>query len=254
MFDPQSTRKNSNRYYTKKGQINQATITNVPLVINPRHVDAYLEYMLANGIVSNKDDTPRPSPVPTPDLNPQDYLGVHYIRNNTSQPLYFYFDEIGKITFLNPGQNITISPAVPPEILSELTIFFFEGEDIYLNNFSDEIINDYFLVRNNNSESPDTRIDPDKQLGVGMKHYYKNVNQGFISKIYSNSSNVVKYIGFRGLSDEINYNVNYDNPATVLYAIPQSATDRDVVFSLEQYFDTNRHRGTIAVFCALPSQ
>lgn len=253
MFDPHCTRKNNSRYYTKKGQINQATITDTPIVINPKHVNMYLEYMLANGIVSNNNDTPRPSPTPTPDPRPEDYVGLHYIRNYTSQPLYFYCNEVNQISFLNPGQNFTIEPPVPSELLPQFNFFFNEGMDLYLNNFTNYEITNYFIVRNNSSDSIDTRTSSNN-LSVGGKHYYSVVRQHFRNDIYHYPSNKVEYLGFVGNSDIIPYNVNYEHEAIAIYPRHQDTNIRDLCFSLEMYQNTDKHKSTIAVFIALPTQ
>lgn len=50
MFDPQYTRRSNRRYYTRKGQVNQAKAIDTPVVIEPRLIPIYLNYIKQNNL------------------------------------------------------------------------------------------------------------------------------------------------------------------------------------------------------------
>lgn len=52
MFDPHRTRRSDRRYYTRKGQVLQASRVNVQPVIEQRLVPAYQNYLIGNGLVN----------------------------------------------------------------------------------------------------------------------------------------------------------------------------------------------------------
>lgn len=60
MFDPHRTRRNESRYYTRKGQVLQASRVNVQPVIEHRLVPIYRNFLINNGLVY---DTPQPGPI-----------------------------------------------------------------------------------------------------------------------------------------------------------------------------------------------
>lgn len=60
MFDPHRTRRSDKRYYTRKGQVLQASRVNTQPIIEQRLVPVYQNYLISNGLLP-----PRPPPGPT---------------------------------------------------------------------------------------------------------------------------------------------------------------------------------------------
>lgn len=52
MFDPHRTRRSDRRYYTRKGQVLQASLVNSQPVIQQNLVPAYQNYLIKNGMVN----------------------------------------------------------------------------------------------------------------------------------------------------------------------------------------------------------
>ncbi len=62
MFDPHRTRRSDRRYYTRKGQVLQASRVNTQPIIEQRLVPVYKRYLIANGLAY---DSPPPQPPST---------------------------------------------------------------------------------------------------------------------------------------------------------------------------------------------
>ncbi|QYM90063.1 Cap [Circoviridae sp.] len=72
MFDPHRTRRNDSRYYSRKGQVLQASRVNVNPVIDQRLVPIYQNYLVKNNLVPTV-------PKPTEPINIQGfYIGQYY--------------------------------------------------------------------------------------------------------------------------------------------------------------------------------
>nr|QYM90075.1 Cap [Po-Circo-like virus] len=79
MFDPHRTRRSDRRYYTRKGQVIQASRVDVQPIIDQRLVPVYKKFLIANGLAY---DSPQPSP-PSPVIQ-LDGIGISV--NNVSFP------------------------------------------------------------------------------------------------------------------------------------------------------------------------
>ncbi len=55
MFDPHGTRRSDRRYYTRKGQILQASRVNIQPIIEQRLVPVYKQYIVNNNLLETKD-------------------------------------------------------------------------------------------------------------------------------------------------------------------------------------------------------
>ncbi len=63
MFDPHRTRRNDRRYYTRKGQVLQASRVNTQPIIDQRLVPSYQNYLINNGLVNRNIVNP-PETIP----------------------------------------------------------------------------------------------------------------------------------------------------------------------------------------------
>lgn len=63
MFDPHRTRRSDRRYYTRKGQVLQASRVNVQPIIDQRLVPTYQNYLIQNGLVNRNIVNP-PETIP----------------------------------------------------------------------------------------------------------------------------------------------------------------------------------------------
>ena len=77
MFDPHRTRRSNRRYYTRKGQVLQASPVDVNPVIDQRLVPIYKNYLLKNNLVNS---IPSPPPIKA--------LGI-VIESEISNEYYF---------------------------------------------------------------------------------------------------------------------------------------------------------------------
>nr|QZA75057.1 putative ORF3 [Po-Circo-like virus 21] len=86
MFDPHRTRRNDRRYYTRKGQVLQASRVNTQPIIDQRLVPVYKNFLLANGLAY---DQPQPVPATPIDIsgiavNDIQYTWADFIKYETS--------------------------------------------------------------------------------------------------------------------------------------------------------------------------
>lgn len=88
MFDPHRTRRSDRRYYTRKGQVLQASCVNTQPIIDQRLVPVYKNYLIQNGLAH--DSPPQPPPVPiTPieisgiSVNSQQYIWNSFTKYTT---------------------------------------------------------------------------------------------------------------------------------------------------------------------------
>lgn len=63
MFDPHRTRRSDSRYFTRKGQVLQASRVNTNPVIDQKLVPIYKNYILKNGLIP-KPEAPPVQPIP----------------------------------------------------------------------------------------------------------------------------------------------------------------------------------------------
>lgn len=63
MFDPHRTRRSDRRYYTRKGQVLQASRVNTQPIIDQRLVQVYKRYLIANALAYDSPPAPPPAPV-----------------------------------------------------------------------------------------------------------------------------------------------------------------------------------------------
>lgn len=84
MFDPHRTRRSDRRYYTRKGQVLQASRVNVNPTIDQRLVPIYKNYILKNNLVNPPPPSP---PYPQTAIKP---IGV-CIEGNGQQKTYYPF-------------------------------------------------------------------------------------------------------------------------------------------------------------------
>lgn len=124
MFDPHRTRRSDNRYYTRKGQVIQASRVNTKPIIDQRLVPVYKQYLINNGLiiqqkytiskviykegatgqvtVNTKAFTLTTEPVV---LNRAGHTCI--IRRDPSDPSYWVF---GFVLLTAEGQTYTIQP------------------------------------------------------------------------------------------------------------------------------------------------
>lgn len=61
MFDPHRTRRSDKRYYTRKGQVIQASRVNTKPIIDQRLVPVYKNFLIMNNLIPNTPPPPPPS-------------------------------------------------------------------------------------------------------------------------------------------------------------------------------------------------
>lgn len=88
MFDPHRTRRSDYRYYTRKGQVLQASRVNVNPTIDQRLVPIYKNYLLKNNLITVPPPTP-PPPQPQTLIKP---IGVVIEGNGQSKQYYPFTD------------------------------------------------------------------------------------------------------------------------------------------------------------------
>ena len=93
MFDPHRTRRSDYRYYTRKGQVLQASRVNVNPVIDQRLVPIYKNYLLKNNLVNSTPQPPPPTPPPPQPQNSIKPIGIAVNYNSTSTITYYPFTE-----------------------------------------------------------------------------------------------------------------------------------------------------------------
>lgn len=89
MFDPHRTRRSDSRYFTRKGQVLQASRVNTNPVIDQRLVPIYKNYILKNGLIKNP---PPPLPPPSPSPSTIHPIGIAITYDeNLAPPVYYPF-------------------------------------------------------------------------------------------------------------------------------------------------------------------
>lgn len=92
MFDPHRTRRSDRRYYTRKGQVLQASCVNVNPTIDQRLVPIYKNYLLKNNLISVPPQPTPPAPTPDPPVqNKIKPIGIAVTLNSTSSTTYYPF-------------------------------------------------------------------------------------------------------------------------------------------------------------------
>lgn len=92
MFDPHRTRRSDRRYYTRKGQVLQASRVNVNPTIDQRLVPIYKNYLIKNNLFQSPSTTIHP-------------IGIAVHDTSTSEITYYPFTEFTVITA--PSSSIT---------------------------------------------------------------------------------------------------------------------------------------------------
>lgn len=95
MFDPHRTRRSERRYYTRKGQVLQASRVNVNPTIDQRLVPIYKNYIIKNNLM------PAPNPPPPTPPGPQ--------PQNTVTPLGIALQLSDMQTYFYPFTEFTLS-------------------------------------------------------------------------------------------------------------------------------------------------
>ena len=109
MFDPHRTRRSDRRYFTRKGQVLQASRVNTKPVIEQRLVPVYQDYLELNGFVN----IPRPV-----DPFSRKVIGISF--NNVKYP----FSEMNKTT--DPSVTLTYHGA---GLSAGVLMYFWEDEE-----------------------------------------------------------------------------------------------------------------------------
>lgn len=113
MFDPHRTRRSDRRFYTRKGQVLQASRVNVNPTIDQRLVPIYKNYLLKNNLITAP---PPPPPQPEQKIKP---LGIA-IEGNLSGDYDFYpFTEFT----LTTSEIFNIEATFPSSTISAVLIF-----------------------------------------------------------------------------------------------------------------------------------
>lgn len=97
MFDPHRTRRSDSRYYTRKGQVLQASLVNTNPVIDQRLVPIYKNYILKNGIIP-----PPPQPLPIKGIR---ILDIIPIKNYNLSVMNKSTDPTVNINLIFPDQQ-----------------------------------------------------------------------------------------------------------------------------------------------------
>lgn len=118
MFDPHRTRRYDKRYYTRKGQVIQASRVNTKPIIDQRLVPVYKDHIIKNGLI---DMTDIPHDIPTIDAYVfSDYSNLNYIRRMdlTTSP----------VTINGKSQTVIFSTASDTNFWA-VTLLFLSGPD-----------------------------------------------------------------------------------------------------------------------------
>lgn len=159
MFDPHRTRRSDSRYFTRKGQVLQASRVNTNPVIDQRLVPIYKNYLIKNNLLKQ----PPPPPAP-PVINP---IGIAIKHETDNVPTYYPF------TGMNVDRNQTViinlnglSTGQAVLLFSRQTngsfvfaVITYGDDDIYV--LTD---NDTCYYQNINVASPDKFLDARKSL------------------------------------------------------------------------------------------
>lgn len=100
MFDPHRTRRSDRRYYTRKGQVLQASRVNVNPTIDQRLVPIYKNYLIKNNLISVAPPQPPSPPLPTETITP---MGIA-IQKPNMETVFFPFNEMN----LNTEPSFTL--------------------------------------------------------------------------------------------------------------------------------------------------
>lgn len=157
MFDPHRTRRSDRRYYTRKGQVLQASRVNVNPTIDQRLVPIYKNYIIKNNLLT------APSPPPSMPIHP---IGIAVIFE-TGETNYYPFTGMTLIT--EPSYNIQV---VPLSTARALLLFQqkTDGSFVFLSftfsaafnyNVTDNVKCYYTIISVTN---PDTFLDANKSL------------------------------------------------------------------------------------------
>lgn len=114
MFDPHRTRRSDRRYYTRKGQVLQASRVNVNPTIDQRLVPIYKNYLIKNNLL-----TVPPPPTPPPQSQKIKPVGIVVTHQPTKETIYYPFTEF---TF-STEETININLTTPDDVYHALLIF-----------------------------------------------------------------------------------------------------------------------------------
>lgn len=113
MFDPHRTRRSDSRYFTRKGQVIQASRVNTNPVIDQKLVPIYKNYILKNGLI------PKAPPPPAP-IKP---IGIAISDEDSDNPTYYPFADMT----LDARQ--TISLEFPAQSQARALLLFSQQKD-----------------------------------------------------------------------------------------------------------------------------
>ncbi|AER30024.1 unknown [Po-Circo-like virus 22] len=82
MFDPHRTRRSDRRYYTRKGQVLQASRVNTQPIIEARLVPVYKNYLISNGLAFEE---PPPVPISSIEISGVSIGGTSYLFSNMTK-------------------------------------------------------------------------------------------------------------------------------------------------------------------------
>ncbi|AXK90325.1 hypothetical protein [Bo-Circo-like virus CH] len=103
MFDPHRTRRSDKRYYTRKGQVRQASRVNTKPIIDQRLVPVYKNYLITNNLISP----------PPPPPSPQTKLTIDAVSTSSiAQP-----KPTNSFDYASTGGEISISSLSEPRIV-----------------------------------------------------------------------------------------------------------------------------------------
>lgn len=112
MFDPHRTRRSDRRYYTRKGQVIQASRVNVNPTIDQRLVPIYKNYIIKNNLLTS------PPPPAPPQKN---FIPAGIVIKSQPQETLMYFP-FTEFTF-STEETININMTTPSEVYHALLIF-----------------------------------------------------------------------------------------------------------------------------------
>lgn len=113
MFDPHRTRRSDRRYYTRKGQVIQASRVNVNPTIDQRLVPIYKNYILKNNLLT-APSPPAPTPPSTPKIKP---IGIAVEQNISNHYNFYSFEFFQLNTEETFNIELTATSSSPQAIL-----------------------------------------------------------------------------------------------------------------------------------------
>jgi hypothetical protein len=117
MFDPHRTRRYDKRYYTRKGQVIQASRVNTKPIIEQRLVPVYKDFLIKNGLV---DVTDVPHDVPTID-------SVVFSDFSSAYPIKRFNLTTSPVTISGKSQALILNTSQRDRNYWEVTLIYLSG-------------------------------------------------------------------------------------------------------------------------------